>query len=80
MASQKITLKKIALEEMVFNLVELYEKGVDFIDMEIEVDDVKQVDTIKVTFTTEYLCEEAKIEQLSKKKIDITNRFKDRLN
>lgn len=73
MENNKIVLRKIPLEIFIDVLLEIYEQGVDFVDI-IGVPDEIQ-DTIGVTFSQEYISPDAidnfNIEEDEQKNIDI---------
>lgn len=54
----KVILRKIPLEIFIDVLLEIYEQGVDYVDIVGVPDEIQ--DTIGVLFTKEYISEEAK--------------------
>lgn len=73
MENNKVVLRKIPLEIFLDVLLEIYEQGVDFVDI-IGVPDEEQ-DTIGVTFSQDYISPDAidnfKIDEDEQKNIDI---------
>jgi hypothetical protein len=73
MENNKVVLRKIPLEIFLDVLLEIYEQGVDYIDI-IGVPDEEQ-DTIGVTFSQDYISPDAidnfKIDEDEQKNIDI---------
>ena len=55
---QKPMIKKVPLEELIDTLVELYNKGIDYVDI---VPDTEE-NRLSLIFSTDYLSEEAKDE------------------
>ena len=56
--NNKVVLRKIPLEIFIDVLMDIYEQGVDFVDIVGTNDEIQ--DTIGVMFTKEYVSEEAK--------------------
>lgn len=56
MSKNKLVVKKVDLESFIEILTELWEKGIDFVDIHVGEDDKK----ISLSFVEEYLSEEAK--------------------
>lgn len=56
MSKNKLVVKKVDLESFIEILTELWEKGIDFVDIHVGEDDKK----ISLSFIEEYLSEEAK--------------------
>lgn len=55
---ENVKIRKIHLDTLIQVLVEMYDKGVDYIDIIGEVDDVQ--DTVAISFCSEYMSSDAK--------------------
>jgi hypothetical protein len=58
MKENQVKLRKIHLDTLIKVLVELYDKGVDYVDIIGTVDDVQ--DSIGISFCSEYMSEDMK--------------------
>lgn len=58
MKEKQVKLRKIHLDTLMKVLVELYDKGVDYVDIIGTVDDVQ--DSIGISFCSEYMSEDMK--------------------
>jgi len=68
---ENVKIRKIHLDTLIQVLVEMYDKGVDYIDIIGEVDDVQ--DTVAISFCSEYMSSDARenFEDLPLLEIDI---------
>lgn len=72
MSKESIVLKKIPVDKLVDLLVELYNRGVDYIDIS-GIPDEEQ-DKLAISFTKDYMTEEGK-KNFEDAPIDMTNEF-----
>lgn len=69
MKNNKLTLKKIPIEQLVEILLKIYEDGCDYIDLSGTNDDDQ--DTITITTKKEYYSEEFSEDKLSEEDINL---------